>query len=57
MATITAAVTGTITTDLPFLDSADHAGLFGPAGMSLIGQAFTVNWTGDPLRLLAAMVQ
>src|SRR5262249_35177115 len=47
MSTVTAVATGTISANLPFLDGIDHAGLFGPAGASLVGDAFTVNWTGN----------
>jgi hypothetical protein len=47
MSTVTAVVTGTISANLPFLDGIDHAGIFGPAGASLVGDAFTVNWTGN----------
>src|SRR5262249_8181834 len=47
MSTVTAVATGTISANLPFLDGIDHARLFGPAGASLGGDAFTVNWTGN----------
>jgi hypothetical protein len=47
MSTVPAVVTGYITANLPFLDAIDHAGIFGPAGASLVGDAFTVNWTGN----------
>src|SRR5258708_40341261 len=47
MSTVPAVVTGYITANLPFLDAIDHAGIFGPAGARLVGDAFTVNWTGN----------
>jgi hypothetical protein len=36
-----------ITAALPFVDGIDKAGIFGPPGASLVGDAFTVNWTGN----------
>jgi hypothetical protein len=47
MSTITAVATGTIIAAPPFVDGIDNAGIFGPAGASLVGDAFTVNWTGN----------
>jgi len=46
MATITAVVTGIIVSSPFTVDGIDHAGIFGSAGASLIGDAFTVNYTG-----------
>jgi hypothetical protein len=51
MATITVQVLGSVIPQLPNdpwgRDGIDHAGIFGPAGANLVGDAFFVNWTGS----------